>query len=56
METVDLKVPKELEKKVRIYLQELEKKREILKKTAGVLKTKKPAKELKVELYEELYS
>ncbi|EEB74004.1 MULTISPECIES: hypothetical protein [unclassified Thermococcus] len=55
METVDLKVPKELERKVRLYLQELEKRREILKKTAGILKTPKPAKELKVELYEELY-
>jgi len=55
VEKVDLKVPKELERKVRLYLQELEKRREILKKTAGILKTPKPAKELKVELYEELY-
>ena len=55
MEKVDLKVPKELERKVRLYLQELEKRREILKKTAGILKTPKSAKELKVELYEELY-
>ncbi len=55
METVELKVPKELERKVGLYLQELEKRREILKKTAGILKTPKSAKELKVELYEELY-
>ncbi|AJC71195.1 hypothetical protein X802_02650 [Thermococcus guaymasensis DSM 11113] len=55
METVDLKVPKGLERKVRLYIQELEKRREILKKTAGILKTKKSARELKVELYEEIF-
>ena len=55
VETVDLKVPKELERKVRLYIQELEKRREILKKTAGILKTKKSARELKVELYEEIF-
>ena len=55
METVNVRVPKEFEEKVHRYLQELEKRREILKKTAGILKTPKSAKELKVELYEELY-
>ncbi|WP_157722395.1 hypothetical protein [Thermococcus gorgonarius] len=55
METVKVEVPKEFEKKVKEYLQELEKRREILKKTAGILKTEKSAKELKVEIYEELY-
>jgi len=35
VETVDLKVPKELERKVRLYIQELEKRREILKKNCG---------------------
>ena len=55
METVKVEVPKEFEKKIREYLQELEKRREILKKTAGILKTEKSVKELKVEIYEELY-
>ena len=53
METVNVRVPKEFEKKVKAYLQELEKRREILKKTAGILKTEKSATELKVEIYEE---
>jgi len=55
VETVKVEVPKEFEKKVKEYLQELEKRREILKKTAGILKTEKSAEELKVEIYEELY-
>ncbi|WP_167716716.1 hypothetical protein [Thermococcus sp. ES12] len=55
METVNVKVPKEFEKKVRAYLRELEKRQEILKQTAGIMKTEKSAKELKVELYEEIY-
>ncbi|CAD5244707.1 hypothetical protein [Thermococcus camini] len=55
METVNMRVPKEFEKKVKAYLQELEKQREILKKTKGILKTEKSARDLKVEIYEELY-
>ena len=35
METVNVRIPKEFEKKVKAYLQKLEKRREILKKNRG---------------------
>jgi len=37
------------------HLKKLKKQKEILEKTFGILKTSKTAKELKVELYDELY-
>ncbi|WP_457752272.1 hypothetical protein [Thermococcus sp.] len=55
METINIKVPKEFEKKVKEYLKELEGKKDILKRTAGIIKTEKSARDLKVEIYEELY-
>ncbi|WP_179193005.1 hypothetical protein [Thermococcus litoralis] len=37
------------------HLKKLKKQKEILEKTFGILKNSKTAKELKVELYDELY-
>ncbi|WP_164490411.1 hypothetical protein [Pyrococcus abyssi] len=55
MEVIKVEIPRELEEDVKRYIKLLKKRREVLKKTFGILKTEKTAKELKVEIYDELY-
>jgi len=54
MRGVRITVPKELEEEARRMVNELKRRRDILDKTFGLIKTEKSAKELKADLYEEI--
>lgn len=51
MGEIKIVVPEGLEEDVKRMINELKKKKDILDKTFGLIKTKKSAKELKVEVY-----
>ena len=52
MGEIKIVVPEGLEEDVKRMINELKKKKDILDKTFGLIKTKKSAKELKVDLYD----
>lgn len=51
MGEIKIVVPEGLEEDAKRMINELKKKKDILDKTFGLIKTKKSAKELKVEVY-----
>ncbi len=56
MGEITVVVPEGLEEEAKRMINELKRRKNILDKTFGLIKTKKSAKELKVDLYEELSS
>jgi len=54
MGEITIVVPEGLEEEAKKMINELKRRKDILDKTFGLIKTKKSAEELKVDLYEEL--